>query len=117
MMSLETIEAMARKAARRAARKREAPHVFFNEAEVDACPSFPIPLLGGYAPRGWKPIGDTLFCDSSGFGADDEPALSVPQFKAAIKATMAAHPGRTVGWAVVEAGEFQVCVQAYLRAA
>jgi hypothetical protein len=65
-----------------------------------------IPSLGDYRPRGWKLV-KTLFVDSSGFGAPDEPALTIDQFYSKVKAGF--------GYAVIEAGQFQVYVGVFER--
>ena len=65
--------------------------------------------MGDYAPQGWTAVGDAFMVDSSGFGADDEPALSVQRFK--MKLTHDLDKG--YGYAIVESGQFQVYVQAY----
>lgn len=103
MYSLEQIKAVSRKATKEAAEKDHRPFIVEQE-DINTMPPFPFPFLGSYVPSGWHKV-DELFVDSSGFGADDEPALSVKQFLAKIKI------GR--GYAITEAGEFQVYVGEY----
>jgi hypothetical protein len=62
-------------------------------------PPFPFPVLGTHRPPGWR-MCNTLFCDSSGFGLETEPALTPSQLQARLK------PG--YGYAVVEQGQFQL---------
>lgn len=54
----------------------------------------------------WKLI-ETLLVDNSGFGQDDEPALTIEQFYKEILA------GR--GYGVIDAGQFQVQVGVFER--
>ena len=116
MMSLEYIKEMSREAAVVAAATDERPFTYWNEAELDefmaSGPGFPFPFLGDYDPPDWVEI-DRHFVDSSGFGADDEAALSTRQFIALIRERIAERPG--TGWAIVEAGQFQVYVAEFKR--
>jgi hypothetical protein len=112
MMDLGTIRAMADKAARAAARAKKVPYVPFNEAEVNALVNFPFPFLGTYVPKGWKLV-EELFCDSSGFGAEDEPALTIRGTKEKMKERMAEEG--TFGYAVLAAGQFQVTVGVFKK--
>lgn len=122
MMSLEAIRQMSAEAAERAAEENQTPYVYFsldeigNRAYRDA-PAFPFPFLGDYVPDGWETDGESYFVDSSGLGADDEPALSVGRFAQEVLAreTAARADGVSLGWAVVEAGQFQVYVQCYRK--
>ena len=70
-------------------------------AETDKQHLIGIPTIGDYVPRGWKLV-DTLFVDSSGFGERGEPALTMDAFYDLVRAGF--------GYAVVEAGQFQVHV-------
>ena len=109
MMSLGTIQRMSDQAARRAASQRRVPYVPYNEDEIDRMPPIPFPILGGHVPDGWTEVGDPIFVDSSGLGEDNEPALSVRRFLDTVRANMP----HGYGYGVVEAGQFQVYVQAY----
>lgn len=51
---------------------------------------------------------EELFADSSGFGADDEPALSVSQFEQRVKELVAEHGTLTAK--ITGAGMFQVYI-------
>lgn len=102
MMGIETIRELNNDAAHLAARMGYEPSL----CEVDgALPETPIHTLGDYVPDGWEPTGAEYFVDSSGFGRDDEPALSIKQFAAACRAGY--------GYAVTSAGQFQVYVAEY----
>lgn len=104
-MSLESIRSASRQAAMKAARDKQKPFVVTSEdiADLQAgdLSKVKLPFLGDYVPRGFKLVRE-LFVDSSGFGATNEPALTQGQFYQELK------PG--FGYAVIEAGQFQVYV-------
>jgi len=104
MMSLRTIREISSKYARKAKRLGTKPLVM-TETIIAGLKSGKgrrrIPFLGDYVPEGFHLI-DTLFVDSSGWGTSHEAALTQEQFLASLKV------GR--GYAIVEAGEFQVYV-------
>lgn len=117
MMSGETIRQFQRDAAKRAARDHKTPFIVWDEDISDwkangIRGSFPFPFIGDYIPRGWKVAEDedgavkSYFVDSSGFGQDDEPASSLTQF---LDKLVAGH-----GYAVTEAGQFQVYVTEFI---
>lgn len=96
MFSIETIRAMNKEAARKAKGKK--PYIArHNQDEgVFKCPNF-----GDYRPDGYKLI-DQLFVDSSGFGSENEPALTAEQFLAEVE--------QGKGYAIIEQGQFQVWI-------
>lgn len=124
MMSYEQIAADSRRATARSRRASRSPKQFTGlghdaiRAEIRS-----IPFLGDYvaprfqrvdapdAPRGMACKPGYLFVDSSGFGRDDEPALSVQQFVDYIYAH------RELGYGIVEVGQFQVVIATYERKA
>lgn len=113
MMDPRTIQALSDEAARKARRGGQLPYGFFDEAEVDrveASGRAPLPFLGSYVPRGYKLV-DQLFVDSSGFGCEDEPALTQGQFFARVREHV--RDGNRYFYAVTEAGQFQVYVGVY----
>lgn len=65
-----------------------------------------IPFIGDQRHKQWELI-DELFVDSSGFGQSGEPALTIDAFRAKIKAGL--------GYAVIDAGQFQVYVGVFKR--
>ena len=67
---------------------------------------FKCPNLGYYLPKGFE-FTEKYFVDSSGFGSENEPALSVAQFISKIK--------KGFGYAICESGQFQVYIQEYKR--
>ncbi len=101
MYSLEVIKSMNKKQARRS-RGRQ-PYI----AKTDKDPGvFKCPNFGDYRPANYK-LTKTHFVDNSGFGADNEPALTAKQFLEKVKAGF--------GYAVVEAGQFQVYVGEFVQ--
>ena len=62
------------------------------------------PFLSNYLPEGFK-IVNTYFVDNSGFGSEGEGALTVRQFLGKVK--------KGFGYAVKEAGQFQVYINEY----
>ena len=106
MMDLATIRAMSREEAAKAARAKRVPLVLEAsdiehwKANPDK-PGFRLPSLGDYRPKGFKLVRE-LFCDTSGFGRSDEPALTVERLAETVK------PG--YGYAVIESGQFQCYV-------
>ena len=135
MIDVATAQAMARDQARLSARQGKVPFQvepqdFYNVKVF--CRG--IPFLGDRpsvrhpaGPPMWKRADVRVylpeypymwfFVDSSGWGADDESALSVEQFaNLAGKYTAAANAaGYQVGFGTAEAGQFQVRVAPYLR--
>ncbi len=114
MMSGAQIAELSRQAARKAAREKKYP-LLVEQGDIDACqlllergqvPHLGIPFIGDWRPRGYKPVGEPLFVDSSGFGSEREPALTQRQFVAKLRAGYA--------YAVIEAGQFQVYVQEFI---
>ena len=77
-------------------------------------PSFPFPFLGDYVPPGWTKTDEEWFVDSSGFGQESEPALTVVAFKKVLAEYVHDFPGR--GFGITSAGQFQVYVAAYALA-
>lgn len=103
MMSLEAIKSMSEEAAVQAAQNNLEPYTAFTDGDAGV---FHCPFLGNHVPGGWKVI-DTFFVDSSGFGSDNEPALSTKQFLSRVKGGL--------GYAVAEAGQFQVYIHVFKR--
>lgn len=88
---------------REAKRKKLQPYV----AKVDGDEGvFKMQNLGCYKPEGWE-LREKLFVDSSGWGAEGEPALTIKQFLSRVKAGL--------GYAICQAGQFQVYVNVFER--
>ena len=110
MMDPRIIHENALKAARKAARLKKIPLVIEAEDLPLLAGDKPVgggfPFLGDYVPKGWTRTENTYFVDSSGWGGSGELALTLKQLLAKVV------PGR--GYAVVEAGQFQVYVAEYI---
>jgi hypothetical protein len=109
MFGLETIRAMNAEAAVEARRLRKKPRrVSARTIEALFAEKRSIPFLGDACDdvdAKYTRI-DTLFCDSSGFGRSDEPALTHEQLKARLKLLLEAHGPLLL--AISEQGQFQV---------
>jgi len=105
MMSDAAIRNLSAQAARRAAREHRIPLIVEQEdmATLETHLRH-IPNFGDYRPKGWELVG-SAFVDKSGWGGDNEPALSFAQFVTWIKAQ-----GPGFGYALIEEGQFQVYV-------
>lgn len=117
MFSPEYLQQLSRDAAKKAARANKKPYVIFNREEIDSYPPFPFPNLGDHRPKGWTKREDDLFVDASGFGAEGEPALTVGQFMSALRrlTAEAAKESKTIGFAIVQEGQFQAYVGVFER--
>jgi hypothetical protein len=107
MMSLESMEYLAKQAERKAKRTRVKPLVLSEVEDVDHLGEhgYRIPSIGAYVPAGWTLV-DTWFCDSSGFGRPGELALTQDQLKARIRDKI--RENKRFGYAVIQEGQFQV---------
>jgi hypothetical protein len=111
MMSLETIRAMSRDAGIEAAESAVTPKFFWDsdieslkDGDIDGLKA--IPNLGDYVPEGFELV-ENHFVDSSGFGAEDEPALTIGQFVDKL--------GTKNGYAITESGQFQLNIGEFAR--
>lgn len=116
MMSIDTIRQIAKEAGAKARKLKLEPYVpssaDLSEAKDDVkSVTGHIPFLGTLVPKGWTKTDTVWFCDSSGFGAEDEPALTPKRFIKELTEFHATHPDH--GYAIEEAGQFQVYVRAY----
>jgi hypothetical protein len=111
MMGLETIRDLSREAGEAAEAAGDTPHSYWRGDPTRRGEGFPFPNLGDYRPEGWNLVG-TLFADATGWGAEDEPALTVGQLETKINEIRAAYDedGNGVGFGIVEVGQFQVYV-------
>jgi hypothetical protein len=109
MLSTESIEQESRRAARLAAERDMKPFTVWAEDlrkwKGGRC-QLPFPALGSYKPKGYKLV-DTLFVDSSGFGSENEPALTYNQLINRLVV------GR--GYAILKQGQFQCYVGEFVR--
>jgi hypothetical protein len=98
MYSLETIIALNDETSKNASDEGLQPLIaeVDNDENVVKCPNF-----GYYRPKGWEET-ETFFVDSSGFGSESEPALSLGQFLEKVK--------EGYGYAITEEGQFQIYI-------
>jgi hypothetical protein len=110
MMSYAQIQEGSRRMARQSARLHQTPYIV-EQQELDdwkalvasgRLPRLPFPAIGDRTPRGWKRLDDEMV-DSSGFGSESEPATTITSF-----ITKSLKPG--FGYAIIEAGQFQVVI-------
>jgi len=113
MMSLEMIRERNRKAGHEARDRGVRPVCIEVGSDIDTYPPFPFPDMGEFCPGTYVEV-DRWFCDATGMGSDDEPALSPEQVKAKLRETFVHHP--EYSYAVVEAGQFQVYLGVFRRA-
>lgn len=119
MMSPSTIAAMSRAAVRRSRAAGLLPRVVEEDdlrmtdaGLLDHLRG--IPFIGDRNPRGFTPLRDAdgdvveLFCDASGWGAEDEPALTPRGFVAKVREFGPGH-----AYAISEAGSWQVYVRVF----
>lgn len=130
MLGPETIARMSDIAAYQAAEEGRTPLVLWN-AERDL---HHAPFLGQYVPAGWrrarwdegvpKPrrwvyaTGHdecAVEVDGSGFGGPTEPALTYPELVSYADEVAGQVTDLTVGWAILEAGEFQVVFGIFVK--
>lgn len=126
MMSITTIHRMSQEQGELAKSLGKVP-IRFNFHDVKTFPPFPFPFLGDYTPDNFSPLLDkdkdeiTLFCDSSGMGGENEPALSVEQLKDQLESLVLQY-GQTTGnlhahlyGAIIELGEHQLMITLYTK--
>jgi hypothetical protein len=114
MMSAAAIYQLQAEATAKAARSQKKPYVLWEE-DLTVARSDPfavcqlIPFLGDYCHPNWErvPDEDPFFVDSSGWGSEGEPALTIKEFFSKLKA------GDALG--IIEAGQFQVYIARYQR--
>ncbi len=114
MMDLQTINSMNAEATRRAKTKKFLPLVLGEQEDVDHLgePGYVIPNLGDHCPAGCKML-ETWLCDYSGFGSDNELALTLRQLKDRMKSCI--RDGKTYGYGIVECGQFQLHLGVFER--
>jgi hypothetical protein len=100
------VQTLSREAVLAMARKYKIPYVICSEAELNvAIKDLPFPFVGMSDPKGWRRV-DSLFVDHSGYGAADEPALSIAQLSERIREYLRAD--RHYGYGVRDSGQFQL---------
>jgi len=106
MLSSEQIVSMAEDQGRKAKRHGLKPYQL-KHLNVDTLQTFPFPNIGDYRPAGWELV-DYKTCDKTGWGYEDEPALTVRGLKAWIKDCQKSDDNFAM--AIIEEGEFQVVI-------
>lgn len=111
MLSPEYIHDESEKAAAEAAKFNHVPFIIWpgdieNWSAGKNLP-IPFPTLGDYVAPGYEPEGDARMVDTSGFGADDEPALTLDQMFSWLETGKA--------YAFITHGQFQSVIQCYRR--
>jgi hypothetical protein len=111
MWDLETIKRLNREVGERAVEEGLEPFHLEREAQLDLMPPFPFPNLGDDAVELDKQHErvDSLFVDKSGFGAADEPALTMDQFTDRLRELLRENEGGIL-LAIEEEGQFQLHV-------
>ena len=111
MWDLETIRQINREAGDRARTNGLEPFRLEREAQLDLMPPFPFPNLGDDAVELDKQHErvDSLFVDKSGFGATDEPALTIDQLTDRLRDLLRENEGGVL-LAIEEEGPFQLYV-------
>ncbi len=112
MFGLETIKAMNREAGERAREEGLEPFHLERSPQLDLMPPFPFPNIGDDSvevSKRYEHIVD-LFCDKSGMGADDEPALSIDQLMEKLRVLLRENQETGLRLAIVEEGQFQLYI-------
>lgn len=89
------------------------PFVFDDPTNLESSQGrFPFPIITEpLLIDGWERTEKEWFVDSSGFGDDKEPALTVDQFRTELLAYVREHPDH--GFGITGVGQFQVYVSAF----
>jgi hypothetical protein len=114
MMSLATIREFQRQAAAKARRQHKLPFEVTEEDLQDwnqmivsgHLPSLPFPNLGDFVSKGWTKEED-FFVDSTGWGSETEPALT-------IRALVMEKLEVGKAYAITECGEFQLYISSFI---
>lgn len=132
MMDSATMDELQSKSAYHARVNNIKPKMFsedeiFKMSDGDISVLRDIPDLGHYRPQGWKRFNiieiknklkhkykilnnnknhGTLFCDASGFGCNDEPAMTVYECLETIQELD--HIKKNLGYGIVRTGQFQI---------
>jgi len=108
MYGLDTIKALNAEAAAKARSRRTRPTRISSVDQVDAWPPYPFKYLGN-ACDDWDEVytrQESLFCDSSGWGAPGEPALTADQLRERLHELVQEHG--VIYVAIEEMGQFQL---------
>ena len=110
MFGLETIIAMNKAAGDKAREGSLEPYLLEDPAQLDTMPPFPFPNIGDDSVEVDKRLEriTSLFCDKSGFGAPDEPALTMNQLMSTLTELLEEHGPLRL--AIEEEGQFQLYI-------
>ena len=114
MMSGSQIASMSAEAAKKASKEHKVPYVVWPEdislwkktISEGELPQFPFPFIGTHKPEGFEQTNE-YFVDSSGFGTEGEPALTIREFATKVREGYA--------YAITEVGQFQLYITEYRR--
>lgn len=91
------------------------PYLLKSLAELKDMPPYPFPNLGYYADtfdEKYETL-ETFFVDKSGWGREDEPALTQREFHEVLTALLEQHEKTGILVAIVEEGSFQIYIRAW----
>ena len=111
MMAPEIINALNNDKAAQAKHFHHVPYTVW-QSDIDKWKTgeglpIPFPHLGDYVPPGYALDGKSWMIDTSGFGADDEMALTYSQMLNKLEAGKA--------YAFIETGQFQAYLQPFTK--
>ena len=112
MWNLATLHDINDKATAAAKRKGYKQPKMVTAKQIEEMPPFPFPNFGDYEPDGWTERGRWQ-CDKTGMD-DQGPALSIEGLKRRLLKHIKEHPRD--GFAIVEEGQFQLYVGAFMPA-
>ena len=101
MLSVMDIRDLQEQACAKACQRNLIPYVVWPQDVGNIASLKRIPNFGTYRPSGWEYL-QSHFVDSSGFGEEDEPAMTAQAFANSLVV------GRA--YAIVSVGQFQVYV-------
>lgn len=110
MFGLETIIEMNKEAGDQARERGLVPFLLEDSSQLDVMPPFPFPNIGDDSVEVDKlhERVTSLFCDKSGFGALDEPALTIEQLMEALTGLLDEHGPLQL--AIESEGQFQLYI-------
>ena len=141
MMDIETIKQLNKEAGKNAQENKIMPLVF-NSVDMDKLkhndiePIRSMPDVGDSVPSGWKRFnlgkikdqfrysykiykddakGFGAFFVDQGFGSENEPAMTIPQFIHSLSEIW--NKNKKLGFGIVETGQFQVKIGIFQKAA
>lgn len=104
MFSLEVIRAMNKEAGDHARIEGTQPYLLTTAQQLKGMPPFRFPNIGDMKIK--NELITTLFCDKSGFGSSDEPALTTRQLIQTLTDLLETRGPLLI--AIVEDGQFQL---------